>query len=232
MSPYYREQLTTQYLEFNQTYANELLDAAGYDVRDGEGYRLTPEGHRINFTITVVYEANEYYLSAAQMLSEYWHELGINVNVTSLKRNQVVGIINENDHDVIVESVLGGIDVVQSPGIYMPYNKYQSYFAIPWAYWYGNNSLGEEPPAIVKEQMQLYDQIKMTVDQDTVIDLMDQVLAIAESEFYVMGICKNRGGYAVVKSNFHNVPLTMPRSFSYPTPAPTNPCQYYIEPET
>jgi len=56
-------------------------------------------------------------------------------------------------------------------------------------------------------------------------------MTIAEEEFYSMGICRNRNGYMVVKSYFHNVPQTMPKSYVYPTPAPTNPCQYYIDPQ-
>ena len=64
-----------------------------------------------------------------------------------------------------------------------------------------------------------------------VSDYIDQILAIAEEEFYVMGICPAPDSYALVKSNFHNVPMTMPYSFSYPTPAPTNPCQYFIDPQ-
>ena len=53
-SPYYREGLATQYTEFNLPYANQLLDGAGYEGRDAEGYRLTPEGQRIEFTISML----------------------------------------------------------------------------------------------------------------------------------------------------------------------------------
>ena len=79
--------------------------------------------------------------------------------------------------------------------------------------------------------MQLYEQVNATTDPDEIARLMGQILAIAEEEFYVMGICRNEDFYVLVKTNFHNVPRTMPKSFSYPTPAPTNPCQYYINPQ-
>jgi len=226
-SPYYRERLETQYLEYDPTYANELLDAAGYDERDGEGYRLTPEGQRIEFTILVTSSRR---LMAAEMLSEYWHELGIIVNTERLKSWPLTQLLRANEHDAVLASVPGGLDVIDHPGIYMPESEYDSYWAIPWVYWYEGNSLGEEPPAPVKAQMRLYDQIKMTIDQDDVVELMDQILTIAEEEFYVMGICGNEEFYMLVRSNFHNVPRTMPKSFSYPTPAPTNPCQYFIDP--
>jgi peptide/nickel transport system substrate-binding protein len=225
-SPYYREQLATQYIEFDLPYANQLLDEAGYDKRDQDGYRLTPEGQRIEFTLSSVQDA--IYLGAAEMLTEYWRALGILVHTEVVE--DLTFTIRENTYDAVISSVNGGLDVIENPGIYMPYSEYDSYWAIPWVYWYQDHSLGEEPPAPVKEQMQLYEQIKGSTNPDEIERWMGEILVIAEEEFYVMGICKPENFYVLVRSNIHNVPRTMPKSFSYPTPAPTNPCQYFIVP--
>jgi peptide/nickel transport system substrate-binding protein len=226
-SPYYREQLATQYTEFDLSYANQLLDEAGYERRDEDGYRLTPEGQRIEFTLSSVQDA--IYLGAAEMLTEYWSALGILVH-TEVVENMTF-TIRENTYDAIISSVNGGLDVVENPGIYLPFSESDSFYAAQWLYWYGDNSLGEEPPTLVKEQMHLYEQIKGSTDPDEIEKWMSEILAIAEEEFYVMGICKPEDFYVLVRSNFHNVPRTMPKSFSFPTPAPTNPCQYFIDPQ-
>jgi len=225
-SPYYRERLEAQYTEFDLAYANELLDGAGYEGRDDEGYRLTPEGQRIEFTISSVNDA--VYLGAAHMLSEYWRELGILVHVQ--EQGSLTSLIRANEHDAVISSVNGGLDVVENPGVYMPFRESDSFYAIPWLFWYQDHSLGEEPPAPVREQMQLYEQIKASTDPDEIEILMSQILRIAEEEFFVMGICRTEDFYMLVRTNFHNVPIVMPKSFSYPTPAPTNPCQYFIDP--
>jgi peptide/nickel transport system substrate-binding protein len=226
-SPHYREQLATQYTEYNLPYANQLLDEAGYDGRDEEGYRLTPEGQRIEFTISSV--EDPIYLGAAEMLSSYWGELGILVHIEVLEK--LTGKIRANEHDAVITSVNGGLDVVENPGIYMPYSESDSLYAIPWLYWYQDHSLGEEPPAPVKEQMLLYEQIKGSTDPEAIERLMSGILTIAEEEFYVMGICEAEDFYMLVRLNFHNVPRTMPKSFTFPTPAPSNPCQYFIAPQ-
>jgi len=132
---------------------------------------------------------------------------------------------------VVVTSVQGGHDVLENPGVYLPDNEYISYWAIPWVYWHDNNSLGEEPPESIKEQMRLFDQIKITLDKDDVVELTHQILEIAEEEFYVMGISLSPDLYMLVRTNFHNVPETMPFSWIWPTPGPTNPCQYFIDPQ-
>ncbi len=230
-SPYYRERLETQYIEYDPTYADELLDAVGYGERDAEGYRLTPDGQRINFTISVDNEVSGNFLKVAEMLSEYWGERGIMVNVAALESWPFRQLIRANEHDVVVTSVQGGHDVLENPGVYLPDNEYISYWAIPWVYWHDNNSLGEEPPESIKEQMRLFDQIKITLDKDDVVELTHQILEIAEEEFYVMGISLSPDLYMLVRTNFHNVPETMPFSWIWPTPGPTNPCQYFIDPQ-
>ena len=43
-TPLYNDQLAHQYTEYDPDKANELLDAAGLDKRDSEGFRLMPDG--------------------------------------------------------------------------------------------------------------------------------------------------------------------------------------------
>ena len=56
---------------------------------------------------------------------------------------------------------------------------------------------------------------------------MNQLLDIAAEEFWTMGVAFEANGYGVKKKNFHNVPKSMPASWIYPTPGPTNPEQYF-----
>ena len=229
-SPYYREQLATQYTEFDLPYANELLDQAGYDRRDGEGYRLTAEGRRISFTMTVT-AGNREALIAAEMFSEYWREVGVMTMIAELSRVDRENLAKANQHDAIVMGSKGGVYVTTEPFTYMPSSVYESFYAIPWAYWYQDSSQGEEPPAHVKLQQQLYDQIRGCAEPECMELLIEQILAIAEEQFYVMGISLAPNQYMLVRSDFHNVPRTMPYSWAWPTPAPTNPCQYFIDPQ-
>ena len=60
---------------------------------------------------------------------------------------------------------------------------------------------------------------------------MNDILDIAAEQFWTMGIGWPTNGYGVKKTNFRNVPATMPGSWIYPTPGPTNPEQYFIAAE-
>jgi ABC-type transport system substrate-binding protein len=52
---------------------------------------------------------------------------------------------------------------------------------------------------------------------------------IAADQFESIGISKSQSEYGVRKNNLANLPDSMPRSWFYPTAAPSLPAQYYFE---
>ena len=78
------------------------------------------------------------------------------------------------------------------------------------------------------EQIRLYGELQASADADEQVRLMNELLEIAAEEFWTMGVAWQASGYGVKKKNFHNVPASMPASWIYPTPAPTNPEQYFM----
>jgi len=99
---------------------------------------------------------------------------------------------------------------------------HDSRWGIPWSFWYNSGGVrGEEPPASVKQRMELYDQARATVDPEARRALIHQIADIAAEEFEVMGVSKAVPTYGITKTNLMNVPPAMPSSWYYPTPAPT-----------
>jgi peptide/nickel transport system substrate-binding protein len=86
----------------------------------------------------------------------------------------------------------------------------------------------EEPPLAAKKQMELYGELQANADPAVQVKLMSDILQIAADEFWTMGVAWPSSGYGVKKANFLNVPPSMPASWIYPTPGPTNPEQYFI----
>ena len=79
----------------------------------------------------------------------------------------------------------------------------------------------------MQDALKLYDVVKSTVDDAKRVDAFKQILEIAADQFYCIGIKVPNDAYGIVRNDFHNVPEKMPNSFGYPTPAPTNPEQYF-----
>lgn len=225
-SSFYDEEFATQYTEYNLDLSNAYLDKT-YPNKDSEGYRLGPNEERISFII----RATDFNPSWEQILNKVvddWKEVGIEAHVLIVPRADYDEHRVNNDYDASVWMGDGGMEVLLEPRWYFPYSD-ESLFAQLWQYWYNNDPRGEEPVSEIKKQMNLYDQLKSTGDTKKQKELMNEILEISKEQFYVIGISLPSPGFGIVKNNFGNVPDLMPYAWLYPTPAPTNPCQYFIK---
>jgi len=228
-SPFYNERLAKQYTEYNVELANQHLDAAGYTERDGEGFRLGPDGNRITFTVDTQTIGLDW-IDMLELITGYWQEVGIDARANVIDRSILYDRKDANQQDAVIWGGDGGLDVILEPRWYFPYSG-ESNFAPLWRYWYQGDARGEQPPEAAQRQMDLYDQLKATADPDEQAALMHEILEIAADEFYVIGISLPAPGYGIVKNNFFNVPESMPGAWLYPNPSPANPFQFFIEGE-
>ncbi len=228
----YDEEMYTMYTEFDPDLAREYLAKAGITEMGPDGYYLGPDGEPFSFVVQTTQAFG--HSDIAEMVVQNWQDLGIHAELAVLDRSLLYTRKDTNDFDVHVWGAGGSSSVFLDPRHFVPVTS-ESAYAMAWYTWYVNPSgVGalvppEEPPDIVKHQMALYDQIKATGDYQKQLELMKEILAIAKDQFYVIGISSSPPGYGIVKNNFHNVPESMPGSWQYPTPAPTNPEQYFIE---
>lgn len=226
---YYNEQLFTQYVEYDVDKANEFLDVA-YPEKDSEGYRLGPDGKRIQI-IVACDNAGEARCDALQLISNYWKAVGVWMEPRMQDRTFFYDEKAANKHEANDYQAPGGlgIDVLLQPRFYFPYDG-ESNFAIPWANWgNGAEAVAEEPPAPAQRQIELYKMIKETGDAELQTEYMKEILQIAADEFYVFGISTPPMGYMVVANDLHGVMDNMPSSWAYPNPNPAEPYTWYVK---
>lgn len=207
-SPFYDEELATQYIEYDVDLANEYLDRAGYTERDDEGFRLGPDGKRISFVIETINNPPDDVI----MLKDYWQAVGIDIRPQVLERTLLYSRKEANDHDA--NTWEGSDSELLDPRWYFPFSL-ESNFAIPWAQWFvSEGEIGEEPPDVVQQEMDLYRQILATTDPAEQETLMKQILEIAKEQFWVMSVAgRPTGEYGIVANRVRNVPERMPSSW-------------------
>ncbi|HYH13114.1 MAG TPA: ABC transporter substrate-binding protein, partial [Thermomicrobiales bacterium] len=222
-----------QYTEYDVALANEHLDRVLQD-KDSDGMRLRPDGERLSILVEVPSGGASAPIDTMNLVVTYWQAVGIDAQLEPEDRSIFDNRRNANQHDCVVWQGAGGLDVILNPPYYFPFST-RSDYAIPWALWYSQASSPdaepEEPPEAARRQMELYDELNATSDTVEQEALMKEILTIAEEEFYCMGLVLPGPGYGIVKNTMHNVPATMPDAFLYPTPGPTNPEQYYLDPQ-
>lgn len=226
-SPFYRERMATQYLEYDPELAESLLDGMGL-LRDTEtSIRMLPDGRPFAFTVL----CQPVYSSILKHIVEDWRALGLDVSIQEVDRGEEYALKDSNRHDAIFVGGEGGLDVYLENQFYLPSNL-EAVYGVAWALWGANpdHPLAMRPPEPAREQLDLLDLLKSTGDPEEQRAVMERILSIAEDQFYAIGIFMREKGYGLVRNNFRNVPTLMPYGWSYPTPAPTNPSQYYMLP--
>lgn len=225
------DQLAEQYLDYDVDLANEHLDAAGYDETDADGYRLGPDGKPISFTLSYIISRRPEWADVAALLEGYWDAVGIKAHLRSIDRSLWTEQGEANEFDVTVWAGEFGsdIDIFVRPMWYIPTDGHLCY-APAWRSWYNSGgTAGERPPKKVREQLDLWDQIRVTPEEEERDALMKEILSICAEELLTIGISLSPPGYGIVKNNFHNVPKSMPQSDVCRTPGLTNPEQYFID---
>ena len=224
----YNEQLGTQHTEYDPDRANELLDAAGFSERNGDGIRLLPNGEPFHFNVNYTGVEQPAWGDALEIIREQWTELGVGLSATSVERSIYYSRGEANEHDFMVWGAPGGLDPTLSPRDVLAVHPQASWFAIPWTRWYlSGGTEGEEPSESMKRRLELYDQFKAEADQAKALDIFREIHQIAADEFEIIGVSTAPNQYGVVNAKLRNVPDSLPGAWMYPDPGPTLPQTYF-----
>lgn len=226
---FYDEEMTKQYTEYDPEKAKQILADAGYKL-DANGNWADPDGNPIRFVIETATGIGDR-ADSMELVVQYWKAIGIAVELSVIERTLFYTRKEANDHDANVWGADGGIGTILEPRFVFP-NGGESNYGMGWQYWYNNpnDERAIEPPAGPKKQMELYDQLKAEPDPAKQNELFKQIVQIAKEEFYTIGVSTQPDLYGIVKNNFHNVPESMVSAYLYPTPAPHNPVQFFMDP--
>jgi peptide/nickel transport system substrate-binding protein len=228
--PLYNEQLATQYTAYDVAKANELLDTI-IPNKDGEGIRLYENGERVSI-IFEIDQVRQTFVDSFQLVLPMLRAVGIDAQMRTMDRSLwEVRVRQGGEYDATVHKFggNGGIVAILDPRYFFP-NTTEAMYAKGWQIWYNDkNSVDAvEPPEATKRQFEAYNELRQSSDPAKQNELMAEILQIAADEFYVFGITLPLDGYGIISSRLKNVQPSMPNSWGYPTPAPTNPEQYYL----
>jgi peptide/nickel transport system substrate-binding protein len=233
-SRFYHEQLATQYTEFNVDLANEYLDKTGWTERDGDGFRLGPDGNRISFVLEID-QARVTYVDALELIKPMWEVVGVEMIMRTMDRTlweERVRDLNAFDYDGSAHRFGGGSGdaVILDPRYWLPINGGNSFYAKAWSNWYADpeGATAEEPPEPIKRAMEAYREILVTADDDRQVELMTEILDIAADQFYVIGTVLEPDAFGIRTNRMRNVPDSVVNSWIYPTPGPFNPEQFWV----
>ena len=233
-SRFYHERLATQYTEFSLDKANKSLDKTGWTQRDAQGFRLGPDGKRISLILEID-QGRTTYIDALELIKPTWEKVGVELIIKTMDRalweERCRGRSLEFHGSAHRFGGGSGDAVILDQRYWVPIDRGSSMYAKGWVYWYFDpeDELAVEPPDQVKEALKLYDDIRTTADDKVQLEIMTKILDIAADQFYAIGTVLEPNSFGIVTNRMQNTPKTLPSSWIYPTPAPANPCQFYIK---
>ncbi len=240
-SPFYNEQLATQYTEYDPKLANEYLDKV-LPNKDAEGFRLDDEGKRFQMVVSVDTGFRSDWLDMMLLVEKYWETVGIDVVVDGVTDEVFEQRRSAPDRDInlwVAENGSGRLPLLSTQVMLGGVGFYGNWDQ--WERWYnehrgsvnrGSEVAGEvepvEPPAEVVEMLDMAAKIPVTAG-DAQTKLMNDFVQKVADYFPVFGISLPEGDYRAVRNRLRNVPQPLIEGWLYPGPAPANFSSFYIE---
>lgn len=217
ISPVYNAEYSTQYTQFDPAKANQLLDEVGLNKKDSDGFRLRPDGKPFE----LVYESPDFGLKGTSIESEYeliidnLQKVGIKSTLKYVEYNLWWTRAQAGDVDWtplcgIGEGAMATINM-NDLNLYAPrYISWNSLWAPQWAQWKATNGKsGEEPIPVVKQLMDLSDQVSTTPDAAKRLALVQQIININKDQFFFLGMVRRPPNFGFVNTKLRNVPDTI-----------------------
>ena len=225
-SKWFNEKFGTQYLAHDVKQANEILDRIGLSKRDNDGYRLLPDGKRVAID-TIVSIQLQQQIEALEIMRKQWQKIGVDLVIQSAERSLTFDRANANDYDASVDAAPGGMDATQNPRPFITTHP-EARQSVQWSRWYlSGGKQGEEPSASMKKRLDLYEQWRVARSTAEADKLFRELIAIAADEFEVIGVVRPPRDNAIRRSTLTNVFERMPAGWTWPTPGPSLPQQWF-----
>ncbi len=203
VDPHWVEPYGSTALEYNVELANEYLDKAGLDKRDGDGFRLRPDGQRLRLLLECYpSEEGAALIDIYSQVAGYWRELDIDAQAKEIERSLWQTRANANE-SMMPSYGTAGLNWILDPGWYVPYNF--CYWGPLFAQWALDHNAGEEPPQLIKDIIDWYEALKSEPDPAKRLELGQRILGRHHEELFIIGTCRIGINQIMVKNDIVNV---------------------------
>ena len=228
--PFYPgDEYAFKYTQMDTTISNDLLDGIGLTERDGDGYRLLPNGDRLDIEISVV-PAFASWADIGQLVVEDWAEVGVRAHIELRERTPHFAMRASNDLQVEIWNE----DTTRFPFSGQPNFDPRSQPSLTLAplvgkYMRSGGNEGMAPTPELQRIMDIIDEAKLS-GRDRQVELAQELFKIwADNvwEIGTVGLTPMVQGVVVVNADLRNVSEVAGNDWPLRTPGNTRPEQFY-----
>ena len=205
-SPNYDPDLSSNYVDYDVDQANRLLDEAGYNERDAEGYRVYPDGSgdTIFFSIEGYLDQGSSWEDCANLTTNYLGEVGIKCVYKYSERSLVEEHFAANDTDACFPSWNAWTLLPIQEMTVFDGTRQDHAWAGAWALYSidPTDPNAEEPPADhwIWDIWNIRDQIKVTSSEEGQNELFQGILDIWREQLLMVGMLGELPSILIVKN--------------------------------
>ncbi len=206
-SPAVQEDVRMAYARFDPAGANRLLDEMGLRGRDAEGFRLRPDGRRLDIVVETAGESLEE-VDVLELVADTWKQIGVELLIRPSQREVLRRRVASGEAVMSVSnSDLFGLPTADmSPAELAPVNSVQLQWG-QWGLWYETKGKsGEEPPPAARRLAALYDEWMRSTDHAQRARVWGEMLDINADEVFTIGIVGGLPQPVIVKKGLRGVP--------------------------
>lgn len=143
--------------EYDPEKANQLLDEIGLDKRDSNGFRLRPDGSKLELIIETSAPSTDF-VPMIEIIVENWKDIGLNVRMNQIDSSLLTSRVEANETQIVVNTWLD-LPVIQGnpymlDWVFLGDAAKTSYGFTRWYRTFGED--GVEPPDDLKPIFDLY----------------------------------------------------------------------------
>ena len=204
LSPLFKPEYAAAHADYDPERANRLLDEIGLTQRDGDGFRLRPDGESLSLLLDSPGEKTAT-IDSIELVVEYWGDIGIKAAANHTERSAYRARRNANETQINVWEM--GFMMYPSNPVFLIPSSSGSDFGPDLGVWYNSGGAeGQEPPEAIKEALSAYDQIKQTPDTEQKNELFHRILELQAENIWVLGMVGGVKETLIVKNHLRNVP--------------------------
>jgi peptide/nickel transport system substrate-binding protein len=209
-NPAGHEEPRMAYARYDPVQANRLLDQMGLTGRDSRGFRLRPDGKRLDLIVETSGDSTEH-TDVLELVKDTWAELGIEL----LIRPSQLEVFRRRvfSGDAMMSAYEGnfgfGLPTADmSPDWLAPVSEQQLQWP-KWGAYYQSKGRDGEPPTLpsARHLAQLYRRWLVSTDPDERARIWAEMLDLNAEEVFTIGIVGGTLQPVVVKNGLRGIPV-------------------------
>ena len=209
-SRFYNERLAHTALKYDPAKAKKLLDEMGLDKKDADGYRLRPDGGKLEITFVAGPETS--LPAIAEIVMGNLKDIGLKANFRIIDFGFLVEKRDGNDHGAaLTMHSWGTLDgsFLSGNANHLVAVRQLSFWAPEWVNWYqSKGKRGVKPVPDMIRAMEAFDKARGTLDPKEQEKWFKVVTDIAADNLWTIGTTKYPGHIKVINPKLRNIPTT------------------------